>query len=659
MAVRRGITARWLVLLAVAGCSGLACVPPARAGVLAPITDWLTVLRDGSASDGARLEAATALLEQSDDSAIREALRGEIARPLAGAGGGAFVLQALADRPEAPTELFEIIADRLPKTPPEEQPKVLRALGAFRSREAARLALEYTRDGLPNAVQEAAFDALVHLSGRDRIPRETQAWRDWLTRMEALSELEWRDRVLRALARRSDEEAARVADLAGKLTDALRRLHLATPPDERGALLESMLRDTEPAVRKVGLELVARELSASSPIDAPVSEAILGLLADSDAQVRASAARLVRQLAPDKGPEAITRALLLEQDPRAAAAMLTAASRWPMPDQIETVLKWLASSGPAKDPACDAAWSLYKAAHLNDSDQQRLLSLVQDWSDESLTPSACGVLASLGSEADRERLRPLLFAPEGSVRNAVIEALLWYPEYLDDIVKAAREDPDLFDAASRALLLHEPTAQGLRTLISLPHPAADTALVGITRLARALSANDLLQVSKAVKDDALRVTLLKQLTSDQREMSERVDPSKLAALAEGMMTLADLQLASREPDQALITLESSPFFGPQAAPAPRGFRSLRCAALAALGRIDAADEAGGPPEAWVRGLEVAVKQPFAPALGEEIKRRFGAGLGDDLDKKVDSLLKQAAAAREGKPAGAAPVAGSK
>lgn len=646
MGIWRRNSAWWVLALVAGGAT------PWSYGV-APSTDWLTVLRDGSAADKTRLQAAQALLDQSADEAIREALRGEIARPLAGSGGGPFVLKALASRAEAPPELFAIIADRLPKTPAEEQSKVLGALGSFRSREAARLAVEYAGDEHPDDVRIAAFQALRHLSGRDDIPDDAKAWQEWLQRMDGLSEEAWRGEVLRALAKRSDADETRINDLSLKLADALRRLHVSTPPEERGPLLESMLTDSEPAVRNTGLELVSRELSASGAIGPGVGEAILNLLADPNPEVRMSAARLVRQLAPDRAPEVVTRALLLEHDPSAAAALLTAAARWPNPEQIETVLKWLASPGPARDPACDAAWSLYKSAHLDSDNQERLLTLVRTWNDDQLTPSACSVLATLGNEADRLRLRPLLFAREGSVRNSVVEALLWYPEFLDDIVKAARDDQDLFDAASRALLQHEPTAQGLLTLISLPRPSLDTALAGITRLARALNATDLLQVTKDVKDDALRVTLLKQLTADEREMSERADPRMLPALGEGMMTLADLQLTAREPDQALITLESSPFFGPGAAPAPRGFRTLRCAALAALGRIDAADEAGGPPEAWIRGLEVSIKQPYALALGAEIKRRFGAGLGDDLEKKVDGLLKLAASARDSKPEGPA------
>lgn len=614
------------------------------------------MLRDGSAADRARLEAAQALIAQCDDGAIREALRGEIASPLAGSGGGPYVLQALEALPEAPRAMFPILADRLPKTPIEEVPRLLRALGAFRSRDAARLLVGYASEHYPDPVREEAFNSLEHMSGRRDIPREVPGWESWLTEADALSESQWRDSLLASLATRGDAEATRVADLMTKLAESLRKLHLATPPEKRGDLLRGMLIDSEPGVRNVGLELVARELAASGDIDARVGEATLNLLGDADPMVRASAARLVRQLAPGRSPEAIARALVVERDSRAAAALLLGAARWPSPQVVEPTLMWLSSQGPARDPACEAAWALYKAAYLTRENQQILLDLIRGWSDDALTPAACGVLATLGGPTDRERLRPLLFAKESSLRNSVIEALLWHPEFLGDIVKSAHDDPDLFDAASRALLQHEPTAHGLRTLLSLPHPSQDTALVAIMRLAHALNAPDLLEVTKDTKDDGLRLTLLKQLTADEREMSERLNPALLPALAEGMMTLADLQLSAHEPDQALVTLESSPFFGAHPAPAPKGFSSLRCAALAGLGRIDAADEAGGPPEAWIRGLEIAVKQPFAADLGAEIKRRFGAGLGEDMDKRVDALLSQAATARATRP-DATPVHG--
>ena len=640
----------WVLGLATLSAAGL---PVARAegspGVrLRMAEDWLTILRDGSASDRARLGAARALVDQSEDDSIREALRAELALPLAGAGGGAYLLQVLGEMPEGPARLYPLLAARLPLTAVDEVPKLLRALGVFRSRASARLLVMYTDARYPDEVVEAALDALEHLSARSDLARDAAAWQGWLTQMEDQSEAGWRAMLTASLAARVDAQVARTVDLTLQLGDALRQLHLATPQENRGELLDSMLRNRDSAVRSVGLELVSRELSAAGDIDRRVGDATLALLADEDPLVRASAARLVRQLAPDNACEAITRALVAERDPKPAGALLLGAARWPSPLLVEAAMRWLATTGPAREPACEAAWRLYRAGELDSGHQARLLSLVRDWADDAMTPAACGVLATLGESPDRERLRPLLFAKQSSLRHAVAEALLWYPEFLDDLVRAARADPDLYDVASRGLLQNAPTSAGLRQLLSLPKPSTETAMLGISRLARALSARDLLEVTKGVKDEAMRVLLLRQLTADSREISERINPEMLPALAEGAVLLADLQLDAREPDQALSTLELSPFFGPGALPAPRQFGVLRCSALAALGKIEAADEAGGPPEAWIRGLEIAVKQDFAPALGAEIKRRFGAGLGGELERKVDVLLAQAASARDPK-----------
>src|SRR6185295_2164702 len=179
------------------------------------------------------------------------------------------------------------------------------ALGSFRTRDAARLLGRYIGEDQPKTVSAAAMSALARLTARDDLGQDRPAWAAWLREIDGMSESQWRLQLIAALAARNDRLAAQRHDAIAQLTDSLRKLHLATKAEDRPAMLASMLEDGIPAVRDLGFELVARELSATGHLDGPVGIAALKLLKHSDAAVRSSAAVLVRQLAPPDAEQAV------------------------------------------------------------------------------------------------------------------------------------------------------------------------------------------------------------------------------------------------------------------------------------------------------------------------------------------------------------------
>src|SRR5262245_34668515 len=99
--------ARWPLVLAVVACAGLPRVVLASAlAPQAPLQgpDEMTaraqaalgVLRDGSAPEAQRLEAARVLIELSELPFVRTSLSEVLAPPLGGTGGGDQLLAALA-----------------------------------------------------------------------------------------------------------------------------------------------------------------------------------------------------------------------------------------------------------------------------------------------------------------------------------------------------------------------------------------------------------------------------------------------------------------------------------------------------------------------------------------------------------------------------------
>jgi hypothetical protein len=631
----------WLapVLVALSGAATGAAASQIRAPqmneVSAEADAALATLRDSAATPAQRQGAARVLIGLVESMTVRTALADLLAGPLVVGGGGDHFLAAVASESDPPARLFPLLAQRLSNASPDEVPRLLAALGSFRTRDAVKLIGRYLAEGSPKPAATTAMSSLARLSARDDLGTDRAAWLAWLRDVDGLNESQWRLQLVGSLAARGDRLEAERDDAVVQLTDSLRKLHLATAAEERPALLASLLEDDIPAVRNLGFELVSRELSATGHIDGPVGDAALKLLSHPQAQVRANAAVLVRQLAPPEAEKAVAEALAHETDPVAAADLLLAAARWPSPAVVTPVLHWINSRTIAADSATEAAWWLFRAGDLGPGPSEQVLSAVRSMPNDSLIPAAASLLATLGDDNDRLRLVPLLTSPSASLRQAAGESLVWYPQYRKDIISAASSDPDLFDLASRAILLHQPTGAGLRTLLGLPRPAPEVAQAAILRLARAVPADELRAVCLECQDVAMRRALLANLTSRERVMSEKADPEKLAAICAGVTDLAELELSAGRPEAALATLDANGFAEDVADPAR--LQALRCTSELAVGRVEAAEKSQAPVEAWIRGLEMAKGTAAAERVLGSLDAHFGTTLTEEQKARVDAV----------------------
>jgi hypothetical protein len=378
----------------------------------------------------------------------------------------------------------------------------------------------------------------------------------------------------------------------------------------------------------------------------------LTLLRHSDAAVRANAAVLVRQLAPEGAEEGVAAALDAETDPGAAADLLLAAARWPSAEVVPSVLRWASAGSSATDAAFEAAWWLYRAGQLQGDAAGQMLAVVRATPESEMTPAAVSLLSALGNNDDRARIVPLLRSSQGAVRQAAGEALVWYPEFNEQILDAAAYDADLFDIASRAVLVNEPTAATVRQLLMLPLPSNDVAQPAVIRTANGLTADELLSVSRDVADPTLRRALLTLLVSPVRLMSEKADPVMLAAISEGVVELADLELSEQKPEAAIALLDDAPYAEPLVDAGRLG--SLRCAALLGLGQVEVAQGFNVPVEAWIRGLGLARGTPAAARILQEIESRFGSTMTPQQKGELDVIRKELAAEDAAKKAAERP-----
>ena len=564
----------------------------------------LSRLNDATAPDAERSHAAADLIRQADNPAVSAALEKFLEAPLAGTGAGAYLLTQISFLPDPAPGLFSLVSRRFQNATADELPRLLAAVGAFRSRAAARLALTYTTGDADADTARAAFDALEHLSARDDPASDHDEWSAWLAQADALSEMEWQTSLVRALAAQSDRERTKQRDAIARLNEIYRKLHLATPAAERSALLADMLKDRMPEVRDLGFELIQRELSETGRLDQRVGAAAVELLADPQPKVRAMAAVLVRQIAPDGAGDAVVLALDKESDPKAASDLLLAATRWPSKDCVFAVLKWLERDSDAQPAAVEACLRFARAGELSTDAQSRVLRFVRSPPPDSLPPAGVALLIELGNDDDRRASAALLVSASPPVRAAAADNLLWYPDFRERILSAAEQYDDLMPAAAKAVMVHTPDAAQFERVMKLRSVSPEISRSALLAIARVLPVRDLVQcIGFAQSDQVLRAGLLASLTSPTRVMSEGTTPENLAAIATGVVLTITDDLAKGDAAGALGMLDSAPYL--DAAADKATISALRVTALLATGKIEEATKFDAPLSAYLRGFDLS------------------------------------------------------
>jgi hypothetical protein len=606
--------------------------PDTPAQTAAETATLIEQLRERATDPRTRAAAADELLSRCRTPeiarAIAELLSDEAAPPAARDA----MLTAIGGCWNPPQRLFRSLT-LLAERPGSLSPSALAgAIAAYRTREAAQVLIRSLSIKAGDGLRLAAADALVTMTGQDQLGSDFLAWSRWLQSSRGLSESGWRDTLAEGVWTRQQRIMAERAQLAGKLVSGYRRLYLslpANPGDERARLLAQLISDSTPELRDLGLEVAARELSAGKVLDGTVADAALGLLRSPIPAVRERAAILVTQLGPRDVSAEVGAALAAETDPRAAAALLHAATRWPSAQAVPPSISWLERT--ATDPAAPAALlALYQAGFLSITDHgDRIAAALRRADPWTLSPAACRLLALTGTTDDRASLIMLLTAADRAARVAAAQGLADFPEFVDAILAAARADSALFDAAVESVASHRPTAPSFETLLALPAASDDLRFQGMSLLAAAMPVAELVTVAEAHPEDPAMIELLLARLADVTvERWPQAGPDDSQGLVEGLMLLARARLDAHRPDRALAALGALP------APLPaeadnQQLLVLSTIALLWTNQIDQAERLGAPISVWLDGLERAAGEPHAPAIVARIRARFGPINGDD------------------------------
>jgi len=450
--------ARRSVLITAAVLGAAHCAVALAQSEIAPTPTLIERLSDESVSLEERTEAASRLLRAGRVAAVAGSIGEDAAveSPIA----VALALMGLEEENaplEDPTLLLQAIGRRALEMRGESRLPLIRALSLFHTRDAVRpiLTIALSDEASPR-VRDAAFEALARQTGRVDLARNADAWRTWWMEVEFLPEGQWRSRILEAQADRADDGADAIADLSSRVANLYRRLYAATPVERRPELLEELLEDGSAGLRRIGLELVDRELLNARVLGEAVRSPIITCLSDPDPENRAMAARLVEAIAPNDATSLIAAALEKENDPRVAATLLASGARRISLDIARHALNWMESvHAPAADAAClalHAAWGegLLDRPGLRRGALERLRSVDV----ERLGEPQRRLLAAAGTVSDRVSLHPLLRSADAGARRSVAESLAPWRDQVETLLQAAAMDAALAPIATGAAIAH-------------------------------------------------------------------------------------------------------------------------------------------------------------------------------------------------------------
>ena len=544
----------------------------------------------------------------------------------------------------------------LPRTTVADDADILAlapALVACRSQEAADTLRSLLAKATSAEARAAAAAALTSLTGHEPAESTADGFEALLAPERALPESEWLARCNARLSRRADRLNAERDQAVAGLLQSLRRVHLATPPEDRPALLAQMLADPVDAVSDLGVDLAERELASANALGSAVARAASTLLDRPSVPLRSRAARLLAQLSLPEAAAAARARLATETHPAVAKWLLRLASRGADESVARDAIVWLESEGKAgpgggepssaedartcRDAAVELCWALHRAGLLYDADTRaRVRRAVRRIDPAELPPAGCMLRASIGTSWDIEQVALLLGSKDQSQRVAAAEAVLPYAEHLDAVLNAAREDPRLLDAAVRGVLLHRQTLAGFRAIDAASRTLPQGRRAALVAVATLLSAPDVVGAAAQVSDDPpIAEAVLNTLTRRERIVSERADPTNLSAIAEGLISLSRLRLRLGKPAEAVAALESLPDLD-QLRDAGE-LAAIKTIAFIELNRLDQAAAAGGDVNAWLDGLEMCLTKPHALLVAEEISSRFSSTMEEDHFARLADL----------------------
>ncbi len=554
------------------------------------------------------------------------------------------IVREIGLQPNAAEGFLAPLEAWLKESTPEKHAPLYRAISSIRTRAAARLLLSYARPSATAENREAIFQALARQTGRVDLGSDREAWSRWLDAADQWTDEQWRNQLASNLAIRADTLRVQRDEALRRLVESERGRFLSAPDvKSRSTILAGMLRDELPSIRRLGIELINRELANARELGPDVGAATLDVLRDPSADVRSAAADLIDRLLPIGAPLAIRDALAKERSPNVLAKLLRLARRYPDIAPPEMLIGWLGADTAVRLAAIDAVAALQAAGLLGAPiDLERALRTLRSERPEDLSADGLKLLCELGDESDRKVVAGMLTLPSADARLGAAQALAPFPDRLDEIVAAARNDQTLFAVAAAAIARHRATLAGYQLLITLPAPNPSALREAVNALCSRLSLPDLRDAAIATVDNDVRESILLRVVDLTATSSKMPDYDPFAGangvvLIDALFLLARTQLDLLKPSAAIGTLELLP-------DDPALHARERPFLLKAYLYLDNRDEAmalDATADEWLDAMAYSVALPHALAIGVEIDLRFNSALTAEQRSRLESLSQEA------------------
>ncbi|HZL36712.1 MAG TPA: HEAT repeat domain-containing protein [Tepidisphaeraceae bacterium] len=284
----------------------------------------LNVLQDPAASHEAKLAVARAIADDPNpDARFVASLMGLLGNDRALCDAAARALSRFGSDARARARLISFARDA--DNPAAMRSAVIRAMGNVVSRDVADALLTILGDtNQLTAIQTAAGDALLQMTGLTNNGHDPARWRAWQQANSSKPEVEWRADVLTTrdeyLSRLGRDQAAFNVELRATVNEFYDKADQKTKSD----LVLRFLSSAEPHMRQMGVGLVvdAHNNATAYPPEAPAR--LRELVGDSDADVRLAVARAIKALNDTGALDGVLAQLAQEPSAAVRAALIDA-----------------------------------------------------------------------------------------------------------------------------------------------------------------------------------------------------------------------------------------------------------------------------------------------------------------------------------------------
>jgi HEAT repeat protein len=339
---------------------------------------------------------------------------------------------------------------------------VILAIAAFNQKLAAQTLIDLQQRQESAAVERAAGDALMDMTGMDELGHNAQAWKQWWSENAGRSEADFAAEIRRSRADAFEREVSKRRQLGAAVNKLLTDLYGQAAGEERGAMVSRYLHSSAPEVRALGANIVYQSRDTREGPPPGTMKLVRGMLDDASAQVRAAAAEAL--FGDAESAPAMVQRLGREQDDMVLAALIHSLAPLHDPAAVAQMLQWV-QANPSLRVRLEAAEGIRQGADLLNRDRtlqrqavQALLAALRGTGQpgtQALRTAVVGALAALDDPRLRATFQELLdpHEPQG-VRQNALRGLgnLQDPE-VSDLIASYMDDssPEIRLAAVQAL----------------------------------------------------------------------------------------------------------------------------------------------------------------------------------------------------------------